>query len=111
MPYESSWTRSYAYDLTDYDEWSGRRWLPATERSRILFYPARIVVATLAIVFLSSPNQDNRSSSITSGRLLLLHFLVDLVACFFFHSWRFGTITAFLGTPSFACSPWTIDWF
>src|SRR5690242_21591347 len=27
MPYESSCTRSSAYDLSDYDEWSGRCWL------------------------------------------------------------------------------------
>ena len=54
------------------------------ERSRVLFYPVRIVVRSAAIVVsLQSLHQDNRFSSNISRRLLLLHFPVDLVACFY----------------------------
>ena len=82
MPYESSLTRSHVYDLTDYDEWSGRCWLTSDRAltSLVLSGTNRRCEPGICC-FPPGFHQDNQFSSITSRWLLLLHFPVDLTAC------------------------------
>jgi hypothetical protein len=78
---ESPWTRRSAYDLTDDDEWSGRCFYLATERSRIFFTTVRNAIVRPAVVSsLNSLDQACRFS-----RILRMGPLLHLPVWSFLH--------------------------
>lgn len=80
---ESFWTRSYAYGLTAYDEWSGRLWYIYQRLSAHESFLSGTNRRSEPDDCCFSPvtSSGHSDPSITSGRYLLLHFPVDLVAC------------------------------
>jgi len=104
MPYESSCTRSSAYDLSDYDEWSGRCWLTSDRAlTNLVLSGTNRCCGPGDSYFLKSLGRANGFPALPPDGFICCIFRLTLLHVFY--SWRSRTRDGVLLFPFFCSSP------